>query len=82
LTGDVGENAGFRVEAEQAIAFGHFNDEGIAGGVEFDAEGLAELSLGRGFGATGDEDNFGGVKGRREGKREGDGENEGRAGHG
>ena len=82
LAGDVGENAGFRVEAEQAVAFCHFNDEGVAGGVEFDAEGLAELSRGRGFGAAGDEDDFGGVKGRREGKHEGAGENEGRARHG
>jgi len=48
LAGDVGENAGFRGEAERAVAVSHFNDEGIAGGVEFDAAGLAEFSCGRG----------------------------------
>ena len=44
----MGENAGFRGEAERAVAVSHFNDEGIAGGVEFDAAGLAEFSCGRG----------------------------------
>jgi hypothetical protein len=29
------------------VAVSHFNDEGIAGGVEFDAAGLAEFSCGQ-----------------------------------
>ena len=62
------------IKAGGALFAGAGDMENFPGGGHVAAD---EVVLG-----VGDEDDFGGVKGRREGKNNGDGENESRAGHG